>query len=287
MLHKRRLEQVAIKDLVVHIDNSQACEKRLQAAIQLAQNHEAHLVGVYVMQPVEGLMMYPIEPVLGPVREQIRKPLVERREEARDMFDAMSSSAGIVAEWREFEGQIRGALNTNAHYADLVVLGQHQTDDSADQNDGVVEQMVVGCGRPCLVIPYIGAHEVLGKQVLVAWNARRESVRAVNDALPILQKADQVNVIAVDPPSGKKGEGDIPCADICHHLARHGVKTEAILRTAPDIDVGNFLLSHAADMNADLIVMGAYGHSRLSEMILGGVTRSMLDQMTVPVFMSH
>lgn len=286
-VHQMEALYMAIKDLVVHIDNSQTCEKRLQAAIQIARDHDAHLTGLYVMKPIAELMMYPIEPILGPVREQIQKPLQEHRDAARAMFDAVTNSAGIVAEWRESEGQVIGSLNISARYTDLVILGQHQPSDIADQSYGVADRLVVGCGRPCLVIPYIGAPEAFGKQVLVAWNAGRESIRAVNDALPMLQRAEKVRVVAVDPPAGKRGEGDIPCADICHHLARHGVKAEAVSLTAPDIDVGNFLLSHAANLNADMIVMGAYGHSRLSEMVLGGVTRAILDQMTVPVFMSH
>jgi nucleotide-binding universal stress UspA family protein len=121
----------------------------------------------------------------------------------------------------------------------------------------------------------------------VAWNAGREAVRAVNDAMPILQAAESVSVLAVDPPSGKCGEGAIPSADICHHLARHGVHAEAASSVAEDIDIGSFLLSHAADRGVDMIVMGAYGHSRLGEMMLGGVTKSMLQHMTVPVFVSH
>lgn len=278
---------MAIKDLVVHIDNSQACEKRLRAAVQLAQSHEAHLTGVYVMRSLAELMMYPVEPISGHVRDVIQKPILEARDKARTMFDSMAANTGVVTEWRESEGRVIGSLNTSAHYTDLVILGQHQPDDSADQSDGVADRMVIGCGRPCLVIPYIGVQDTLGKQILVAWNTRREAVRAVNDALPILQRADNVSVLAVDPPTGRRGEGAIPCADICHHLARHGVKAEAVSRTAPDVDVGNFLLSHAADLNADMIVMGAYGHSRLSEMMLGGVTRNMLEQMTVPVLMSH
>ena len=278
---------MAIKDLVVHIDNSQACEKRLNAAVQLAQRHEAHLTGVYVMRSLADLMMYPIEPVGASARDMIQKPLLEARDKARTMFDAVTDASGIASEWRESEGSVVGSLSTSAHYTDLLILGQHQPDDVADQSESVADRMVMGCGRPCLVIPYIGAQDVIGKQVLVAWNAHREAVRAVNDALPILQGADQVSVLAVDPPTGSSGEGAIPCADICHHLARHGVKAEAVSKTAVDIDVGNFLLSHAADLNTDLIVMGAYGHSRVTEMILGGVTRSMLDQMTVPVLMSH
>lgn len=275
---------MAIKDLVVHIDNSQSCEKRLRAAVQLAQDHEAHLTGLYVMRPLADLMMYPVEPIAGHARDVIQKPLLEAKDKARAMFDTATGNSGLVVEWRDAEGATTGAINTSARHADLVILGQHKPSDTMDKTEGLAGRVLLGSGRPCLMIPYIGAHKTLGKRVLVAWNGQREATRAVNDALPILTEADYVNVLAVDPPA--RGDA-IPCTDICHHLARHGVKAEAGSRHAADIDVGSFLLSYAADLDADMIVMGAYGHSRLSEMMLGGVTRTMLNQMTTPVLMSH
>lgn len=134
------------------------------------------------------------------------------------------------------------------------------------------------------MIPYLGAQNTLGKRVLVAWDGRREAARAVHDALPLLQRAANVSVLAVNPPAHNDA---IPCADICQHLARHGVRTEAVSHQTANDNVGTSILSYATDLDADLVVMGAYGHSRLSEMMLGGVTRTMLSQMTVPVLMSH
>jgi nucleotide-binding universal stress UspA family protein len=278
---------MAIKDLLVHVDDSKACARRLHAAVQMARTHQAHLTGLYVIPPVENFLMYAVESLSASYRERMQKPLLERRDAARKMFDAATDDEEIVAEWRDTEGGITRSLNTSARYADLVIIGQHDADDPADQTEGLAGRLVLGSGRPCLVIPYIGTPETLGKRVLVAWNAGREAVRAVNDAMPILQAAESVSVLAVDPPRGKRGEGPIPSADICHHLARHGVHAEAASSMAEDIDIGSFLLSHAADRGVDMIVMGAYGHSRLSEMMLGGVTKSMLQHMTVPVFMSH
>ncbi len=275
---------MAIKDLVVYVDNSQTCEKRLRAAVQLAQNHEAHLTGLYVVRPLSDLMMYPIEPIAGRVRDVIQKPLMEAKDNARDVFETVTGNSGLVVEWREAEGATSGAINISARHADLVILGQYQPADRMDKSEGLAGRVLLSSGRPCLIIPYIGALKTLGKRVLVAWNGGREAARAVNDALPILKEADFVSVLAVDPPT--RGDA-IPCTDISHHLARHGVKAEAMSRTAAEIDVGTFLLSHAVDLEADMIVMGAYGHSRLSEMMLGGVTRTLLDQMTVPVLMSH
>ena len=275
---------MAIKDLVVHIDNSQACEKRLQAAIQLAQRHEAHLTGLYVMRPLADFMMYPVEPVSGHVRDVIQKPLLEAKDKARGMFEAATDRAGLAAEWREAEGAAAKVLNLSARHADLVVLGQYNPADQADHSEGLAGRILLGSGRPCLVVPYIGVQKTLGKRVLVAWDGSREAARAVNDALPVLQDANIVSILAVDPPHR---DDAIPCADVSLHLARHGVKAEAMSRTASDIDAGTLFLSHAVDLDTDLLVMGAYGHSRLSEMMMGGATKTILNQMTVPVLMSH
>lgn len=276
---------MALKDLLVHIDSSQAAEKRLAAAIQLAQTHDAHLTGLYVI-PTTDFPAFMEVPSAFEAIQQVRAYREEQAEAAQTAFETATSRAGLSAEWRFAEGDQIQRIAESARYADLVILGQHNPDE-VDANQGLADRLVIEVGRPCLVMPYIGAREALGKCVLVAWNARREAVRAVNDALPILQTADRVVVLAVNPTQGEAGEGDIPSVDICHHLARHGVKTEAETTVAKDIDVCSLLLSHAADMGADMMVMGAYGHSRLREMVLGGVSREILQTMTVPVLMSH
>ena len=276
---------MAIQDLVVHIDSSQAVEKRLEAAIRLAQTHGAHLTGLYVI-PTTDFPAFMEVPSAFEAIQKVRESQAQEAETAQVAFEEATKRSGIRAEWRCTEGGLTDKLAESARYADLMILGQHNPDEH-DANRGLADRLVLEIGRPCLIIPYIGARESLGQRVLVAWNASREAVRAVNDALPILQAADRVVVLAVNPAYGEAGEGDIPSADICHHLARHGVHAEAESTVAQDIDVGNLLLSHAADMGADMIVMGAYGHSRWREMVLGGVSREMFQAMTVPVFMSH
>jgi nucleotide-binding universal stress UspA family protein len=136
-----------------------------------------------------------------------------------------------------------------------------------------------------LFVPYTGRFRDIGKRVLVAWNASREAARAVSDALPILAQAQSVEVVAFDPDGADHGE--VAGADIALFLARHGVKASAARQSAPDIDVGSQILSRVADSNADLLVMGGYGHSRLRELALGGATRTVLDSMTLPVLMAH
>ena len=152
---------------------------------------------------------------------------------------------------------------------------------------GVPDEVVMAAGRPVLIVPYMGTHERTGKRVVIAWNASREAARAVNDSLPLLETADEVHVLVLDVDASNVENAPLPGADICLHLARHGIDAQAHHVQATEIDVANLLLSQVADMDGDLLVMGGYGHSRLREIMLGGATRDVLAQMTVPVLMSH
>ena len=146
---------------------------------------------------------------------------------------------------------------------------------------------MLSAGRPALVVPDIGAGKTLGRRVMIAWDTGREAARAVNDALPILQQAEAVTVLSVNPRPGIDLHGEEPGADIALHLTRHGVKVEVQRTQVEEINIGDTILSRLADLGSDLLVMGAYGHSRLREVVLGGVTRTLLESMTVPVLMSH
>jgi nucleotide-binding universal stress UspA family protein len=142
-------------------------------------------------------------------------------------------------------------------------------------------------GRPVLIVPNAGVHSRVGERALVAWNGRREAARAVFDALPILRGASDVKVVWVNPQSERERAEDIPAADICTALARHGVKCEATEQVAPRGGVGETLLARAREMGADLLVMGCYGHARLREFVFGGASRHVLGHMPIPVLMSH
>jgi nucleotide-binding universal stress UspA family protein len=135
-----------------------------------------------------------------------------------------------------------------------------------------------------LIIPYIGLQAPIGQRIMIAWKNTREAVRAVHDAMPLLTAAAEVQVVMVNPSAE---DGDAPTADICRHLDRHGVNVESTHIVARDIEVGDALLSRAADESIDLLVLGAYGHQRWRETVFGGVTRHLLQHMTVPVLMSH
>ena len=277
---------MALKDILLHLDNSKSCKARLEAAIQLAQVNDAHLAGLYIIQ-LPSFPSYAEVNIPREVLEAHARAAKEKADAAEKGFLEATNRAGLSAEWRCVEGEIANHLTVHARYVDLVLLGQVERDDPESTGPGLIDAVALGAGRPVLTIPYIGISQPLGRRVIVGWNASREAVRAVNDALPLLERAQHVTVLSINPPGGEQGDGDIASADICLHLARHGVNAEAHQLQAEDIEAGAMLLSYAADQGADLIVTGAYGHSRLRELVLGGVTRHLVQHMTVPVFMSH
>jgi nucleotide-binding universal stress UspA family protein len=275
---------MTLKNILVHVDDSEKCEIRLELAVNLAQQHDAHLSGIYAAQPIYVPPYLTAE--VGPaIFDAQRKGMAEAAEEAEARFRTITEAAGVSAEWRYGEGMPADIVGMHGRYADLVIVGQAmpESNGAADLPD----TLVLETGRPILVVPYAGRYPKIGGRVMVAWNAGREAARAVNDAMPILERADNVTVLAINPEGGIGGHGDVPGADISLHLARHGVKAEAAHVFADDVDVGNMLLSRAADASADMIVMGGYGHSRFREAVLGGASRLILRHMTVPVLMSH
>ena len=274
------------QDILVHIDDGEAMPGRLAVAMDLAERFGAHLTGVYVDPglALPTLIDVPISPSLVEALEDEHR---ERCDRAEQQFRKALDRSDLDNEWRLARGELASTLSRHARYADLVVLGQEGADDQKMVIGGLPDSVVLTCGRPALVVPYVGVQKPPGKHVIVAWNGSREAARAVNDALPFLVAADKVDVMCVNPGDGEEDDADIPGADLCLHLARHGVNAEAQALAASDVDAGNLLLSRAADRGADLIVMGAYGHARWREMVLGGVTRQLLGEMTVPVFMSH
>lgn len=276
---------MSYQDILVHIDDSETLAGRLAVALELADRFGAHLTGVYV-DPGLALPTLIDVPVSPSLLDDLEAEHQARCERAEQTFRKIVDRSAVANEWRVAHGELAYTLSRHARYADLVVLGQEGADDQKVVIGGLPDSVVLTCGRPALVVPYIGARTSLGKHAVVAWNGSREAARAVHDALPILSQADRVDVLCIDPEHGEE-HADLPGADLCLHLARHGVKAEAQTVVAEDIEVGDLLLSRVSELNADLIVMGAYGHARWREVVLGGATKQLLKQMTVPVFMSH
>jgi len=278
---------MAYKTILVHLDAAKGVESRLDIAFSLAQRFDAHLVGLHALS-VTQIPSWAIAEA-GEIFEKAQaKARAAAAQAGRKAWDAAVKRANCSkCEWRSSTADALDVVTLSARYADLVVIGQDDGSGTSGITRDFEQHLLLGAGRPMLVVPYARDKRPVGNKVLIAWNASREATRAVTDALPLLQGAKQVQVAAFN--AGRRGgmHGDVPGADIGLYLSRHGVKVTVSQFQADDVDVGNQLLSRAADLDSDLIVMGAYGHSRMSELILGGVTRTLLESMTVPVLMSH
>jgi len=277
----------AYKTLLVHLDVSRRVGPRLDLAFALADRFDAHLVGQYAVS-APAIPSYAMAEAGPALRDAIARRQGEAAAATEAAFRAVAArnGRGAKSEWRAWPGRDPvWSVRLSARYADLVVLGQPDPEDEQSMPLAFAEDVVLTSGRPTLFLPYAGEHRRVGERVLVAWNAGREATRAVTDALPFLVRAREVHVISFNPRGADHGE--MPGADIGTWLARHGVNVLVDQQESLGVDVGNQILSRAADLDIDLVVAGAYGHARMRELILGGVTRTLLETMTVPVLMSH
>ncbi len=278
------------KDILVAVDGGEPTRRRLELAAALAERFAAHLVGLYLSilgEEPEQQSFYDV-PLFDPLYREFGRKIQAERATAQALFDAVAGRRGLSREWREAAGYPSQAAALHGRYVDLIVLGQLDPGETpAPLTRPLPEEVALMVGRPVLVVPYAGDFAEIGRNVLVAWDASRAATRAVGDAMPLLAAAQSVTVLSVDPKGGPGGHGAVPGADIGLHLARHGVKAQVEATASGGIDIGNALLSRAADLDADLLVMGAYGHSRVRELVLGGATRTVIDSMTLPVLMAH
>ncbi|MDB5359701.1 MAG: putative Universal stress protein UspA-like nucleotide-binding protein [Rhodospirillales bacterium] len=276
-----------LKDILVHVDGGPAAARRVEAAAVLAEAGEGHLVGLHVTSGAEDLPW-----IEGYATEMVIRYATERAEaeriRARDAFDRQIAGRAITHEWREATGLADRAVALHGRTADLIVLGQSEPATATfGPAPAVAEHVPLSAGRPCLVLPYAGHWPTLGRRVLVAWDGGREAARAVHDALPLLHRAEQVTIVTIGDRLQGGGTAAQGAAALGAHLTRHGLAVEVRHDGGGSIGVPDLLLSLASDLSADLMVMGAYGHNRLRDLIMGGVTRAILDHMTLPVLMSH
>lgn len=275
------------KTILLHVNDERRVAGLVDAATGLATRGNAHLIGLYVMPPI---------PTYGATSlgaGMIKSGLATFREEAKRVhaaFEEACKGRPFVAEWRQVDPRHQGVAEIvmdHGRAADLIIASQRDRKWDFSELLDEPERLTVESGRPVLVVPHTGRFKDFGKRVTIAWNGRREAARATFDALPILQAAQSVRIVFVNPQDEGRPAGDLPTAEIAATLARHGVKCEAATMTATNIRVGDALLSGLCDDGSDLLVMGAYGHSRLREFVFGGATKHILDHMTIPVLMSH
>jgi nucleotide-binding universal stress UspA family protein len=278
------------KTILMHCNDKRRIKTLLAPVVRLAEQFQAHLIGLSVVPPVAIIPTgVPGAPDTMIVDEHCK---IYRSEnpEMKAAFESAALDRGFVAEWRDEDAGAYGVDDCVLPYAraaDLVAVSQTDPEWPMTNYLDIADRLVIEGGRPVLIVPNAGGYELVGERVVVAWNARREAARAVFDALPILQRAKEVRVVWVNPQSEQESAQDIPAADICTALARHGVKCQATEQVAERTGVGETLSACAKDFGADLLVMGCYGHSRLREFVFGGASRHVLAHMTVPVLMSH
>src|SRR5712664_1348853 len=276
-------------EIVVFINGRTETAGILEFAGVLAEEHGARLISVF-MQP---------EPAVTPPETfargkgmlsviDVHRAQLERIEaEHRALFEGIVRHHGLrsESEWRSLP-YLSSEVGVHAYYADLVVIARPDPAAQTAGPPGLAESLVLTSGRPIIVFPPRGTVSRV-RRILVGWNARRESIRAVADALPLLVKAEAVEVLVIDHERHPAGHGQEPGADIARHLARHGVHVEVQRLSSDGEEVGRLLLSQAGAFAADLVVIGAYGHSYLSEWMFGSVTRTVLREAGLPVLMSR
>ena len=279
---------MAYKNILVHLSDKRASENAVEAALSIAQKHGSRVIGLFAGLPYD-MPQYISAQLPSEIINAYRTNSKEQADKLISMFEKRCADIDVKCESRtgDWNDLIERVICTHARYADLVVIGQPDPENDGGYTRDAADYIVLNAGSPVLLVPTRTATHGFGGNVLVAWDGSANAARAIRDAMPMLEKAEKVKVLAVDPKPGKHGLGDLPGADIARHLATHDVVAEADHVPSAGIDIGDVLLNEAADMGADLIVSGGYGHSRLGELILGGVTDTLMKEMTVPVLMSH
>jgi len=279
---------MSYKTILVHLNDKRRAAAVLGPAIHLARRFNAHLIGmhVYASMPAPPVAMAYGAQVLGSV-------MAAERQEAdliAATFAEATANQSFVAEWRCLKVphvDLAGVVMEHGRTADLIVAGQTDPDWDLSPLMDFPERLALESGRPVLVVPYAGRFGEIGRNVVIAWKGSRESARAVFDALPILAGAEKVHILEVKERGSRAADALAPDTTIAASLARHGIKPTVRTSVAADISVGDDILSRLSDLDADLLVMGAYGHSRMRELVFGGATRHIARHMTVPTLFSH
>lgn len=286
---------MSYKTILVHVDPSRHLEARVATAARIANQEGAHLIGAAVTGisrfVANQAMSELTDPSLGYWRDELR----QRANDTLDAFEVLARRHGVSSfEKRLVDDDAAGGLGLHARYCDLAVLEQEDRDaPSPALLPGFPEYVAMSSGTPALLVPYAMASPPETGAILVAWNASTAAMRAVRGALPLLARARMTHVAVFNASARREAHGEQPGADLALYLARHGIAVQVQEREcgsagrAGDAEIAQALLSLAADLDCEMLVMGCYGHSRFRETLLGGATRAILESMTLPVLMAH
>lgn len=288
---------MALKDLLVYVDQTEEAAPRLRLAADLARRHESRLTAIYVREfsPVQLHDQSTAELGLGSfeaitrMKERIQRSIDETAERLQSLLTELARQHGIEIEWRMLEGISSIIVPQHARFADLCILSQDVSTSNTSTGYTFSEQVLFVTGRPVIFVPPQGAGESLGRHIGVAWNSSRASSRAVNDALSLIERAERITVLAVNPAYFIDQHGALPPQRLVEHLRRHCASVEGIwLEGIPaGRSIAEVLQLEARQRGADLLVAGAFGHPRLWEKLMGGVTHDLLTRMKLPILMSY
>ena len=276
------------KNLLLHLDHSSGCKNRLELTFALAKKYDALITGLFAV-PDYVVPSYVEAQISVDLITDVTERALARATEAMADYRKLADDAGVRMDAHVIEGQVIPILREHSKYSDLLILGQDNPDDPDNASYGLADALLFEGACACIMVPHSGKLATPGKRVLLTWNASRESARALREALPILATAEDVVVLSSEPDDADSeiARGHPHADELARFLESHGIESISSGIADLDISTSDAILGQAAEMDADLIVMGAYGHARLREIILGGVTRDLLKQSTVPLFLAH
>jgi nucleotide-binding universal stress UspA family protein len=282
---------MALRDLIVHLDQAESARERLRLAVHLAHRHGCRLTAIYVREPNETQKSLERTAELASagvkefdeIHEQVRLSIENGVSRLQSELEALQREQGLAVAWRSLDGIASKVVPQHARFADLYIVAHR-----VNATDNLSEKLLFLSGRPVIFVPPDVGAGVLGNDVVVAWNSSRAAVRALGDALPILERARRVTVVAINPTDFVEQYDSLPPERVIEHLRRHNASVEGIwLKDIPTRSTGDALQTETQKLGADLLVAGAFGHPKLWEGVMGGVTRDLLSRMKVPILMSY
>ncbi|NND90171.1 MAG: universal stress protein [Granulosicoccus sp.] len=280
---------MSYKTLLVCLANEAEAQRLIPVSIMLARRFDAHLIGLYSLQNMEIYASVSMQ-LSGLALTQLKESQQAQAARVKAIFDEQTRAEEFVAEWRQIETSVASTgerLCEHARCADLVIMSQQDAELEHPGPEVILRRVIEHSGRPVLVIPRFGEFPTIGKRSLIGWSGTGESARAAHDGIPFMQQGEETRVFWV---SGSDSEADSKLEFSAHEIARsldrHGIKATVAHRTKSQIPIGDELLNEAADTGSDLIITGAYGHSRLYDFVIGATTTHLLAYMTSPVLFS-
>ena len=283
----------SISRIIVYVTESRAATATVEAAGRLADSLDATLIGLHAKDDGSVAAMAPGGAISPGLIEDLQEQSDQRAQRARQSFESvLKKHDDWKGEWRCIEDRgisMRDGIAREAYLSDVIVAGQDDPDEEIPSSAVIVQDLIVDAGRPVVISPQGWTGGIGEKHVVIAWKASREAARAVHDAMPFLTRAEKVTVISacLQRPTADDDKEE-PGVALCRYLEEHGIKAQSSpLYGVEDSDAGSALIKQAQDVEADLMVLGGYSHSRLREGIFGGVTRDVIDNATVPALLSH